>query len=130
MACEGTTGRFFEVTSAGEVVWDYVNPVANAGPMAQYELASLDPKTHPENAVFKTHWYPADFAGFAGRDMTPGTVLETSDTTCPVDNPSYTCKATADCTAAGGTDVSMHFTCATGGSCCQKLVQNTTPPQP
>ncbi len=130
MACEGTTGRFFEVTTAGKMVWEYVNPVANAGPMSQYELASLDPKGHPENAVFKTHWYPADFAGFAGRDMTPGDVIELSDTTCPADNPSYACKPSADCTAAGGEDVSNHFSCASNGICCFKLTQGQQPPAP
>ena len=130
LACEGTTGRFFEVTAAGEPVWEYVNPVANARPMAQYELASLDPKGHPENAVFKIHWYSADFSGFAGRDLTPGDVLETGVTACPVDNPSYTCKAATDCSAAGGQDVSDHFTCASGGACCQKLVQGAPPPKP
>jgi hypothetical protein len=26
LICEGTEGRFFEVTSAGEVVWEYINP--------------------------------------------------------------------------------------------------------
>ncbi len=127
LACEGTTGRFFEITSTGTIVWEYVNPVANVGPMAQYELASLDPKTHPENAVFKTHWYPPTFAGFTGKDLTPKGVIERSDTTCPPANPSYGCKAAADCTAAGGTDVSSHFSCASGGICCLKLTQGAAP---
>jgi Arylsulfotransferase (ASST) len=29
LICEGANGRFFEVTPAGEIVWEYVNPVAN-----------------------------------------------------------------------------------------------------
>jgi hypothetical protein len=129
LACEGTTGRFFEVDAAGEKLWEYVNPVANAGAMAQYERASLDPKGHPENAVFKGHWYPAAFAGFSGRDLTPGEVLETADTTCPTaQNPSYACKPATDCAAAGGEDLSAHFACASGGICCQKLVEGTSPP--
>ena len=128
LACEGTTGRFFEVTPAGEVVWEYVNPVANAGPMAQYELAPLDPKEHPENAVFKTHWYPADFAGFAGHDLTAQEVIESADTSCPAASVNYACKPAADCTAGGGADVSAHLACASGGVCCFKLTQSTTPP--
>jgi hypothetical protein len=128
LACEGTTGRFFEVTSAGELVWEYVNPVDNAGPMEQYEQASLDPKTHPENAVFKIHWYPDSFPGFAGRDLTPGEVIERSDTTCPADNPSYGCKPAGDCASAGGTDVSGHFSCGGGGVCCLKLTEGSPPP--
>jgi hypothetical protein len=128
IACEGTTGRFFEVTPSGEMVWEYVNPVANAGPMSQYEVASLDPKTHPENAVFKLHFYPPTFAGFQGKDLTPGDVIERTSTTCPnADNPSYTCKPAADCASGGGTDVSSHFACASGGVCCLKLVQGAPP---
>lgn len=120
MACEGTSGRFFEVTPDGRRVWEYVNPVANVGPMAQYELSSLDPKGHPENAVFKTHWYPADFAGFAGKDLRPGEVLEREDTACPAENPSYTCRPDAECASAGGQAVTAHFTCGGGGGdvCC------------
>ena len=29
LICEGANGRFFEVTPAGEIVWEYVNPIAN-----------------------------------------------------------------------------------------------------
>jgi hypothetical protein len=132
LVCEGTNARFFEVTAAGEKVWEYVNPVANAGPMAQYEVPSIDPKGHPESAVFKTHWYPATFAGFVGKDLTPGSVLETSSTTCPTaTNPSYTCKPAADCTGGGGTDASSHFSCASGGVCCLKITQGAAPaPKP
>lgn len=76
MACEGTAGRFFQVSPTGEIVWTYVSPADEKGPMAQYTTAALDPKGHPNNAIFKTHWYPPDFPGFAGRDMTPGAPIE------------------------------------------------------
>ena len=29
LICEGSNGRIFEVTSAGEIVWEYVNPFPN-----------------------------------------------------------------------------------------------------
>ena len=32
LICSGTEGRFFEVTSAGEIVWEYVNPFTSTGP--------------------------------------------------------------------------------------------------
>lgn len=128
LACEGVNARFFEVTSDGKMVWEYINPVDNAGPMAQYEYASLDPKTHPESAVFKIHWYPANFSGFTGKDLTPGNVIERDDKTCQIDNPSYTCKQSADCKTAGGEDVSTHFSCSSGGICCFKLIENTAKP--
>jgi hypothetical protein len=130
MACEGVPGRFFEVTPSGERVWEYVNPVDDYGPMEQYEIASLDPMHEPENAVFKTYWYPASFAGFSGKDLTPGDVIESSATSCPVINPSYICKDPSACTGSAGTDVSDHFTCATGSVCCFLLIQDPTPPNP
>ncbi len=123
LACEGTTSRFFEVTPTGQIVWEYFNPVSNAGPMTQYEHASLDPKGHPESAVFKVHWYPAGFSGFAGRDLTPGSVIERSDTACPSANISYACRPSADCASSGGADVSARFTCGAGTVCCFKLTQ-------
>jgi hypothetical protein len=32
LVCEGDFGRFFEVTSEGELVWEYVNPYFGEGP--------------------------------------------------------------------------------------------------
>lgn len=55
----GTSGRLIEVTTEGDVVWEYINP-------------------SPErNWVFRARKYPADHPGFAGKDMTPGEVLGT-----------------------------------------------------
>ncbi len=31
LICEGSNGRFFEVTRAGEIVWEYVNPFVKGG---------------------------------------------------------------------------------------------------
>ena len=48
---EGMTGRFFEVTSHGEVVWEYVNPYF--GPPTR------SPQTQT-NSVFRVYRYSAD----------------------------------------------------------------------
>ena len=32
LICEGSNGRIFEVTPAGEIVWEYVNPFPNLKP--------------------------------------------------------------------------------------------------
>ena len=32
LICEGSNGRIFEVTPAGEIVWEYVNPFPNLTP--------------------------------------------------------------------------------------------------
>ncbi len=69
LICKGRGGDFFEVTSTGEKVWQYINPVNENGPMNQG-----DP---PEgNNVFRIHRYAPDFSGFEGRDLTPGDPIE------------------------------------------------------
>jgi hypothetical protein len=69
LICDGPDGKFFEVTSAGEIVWTYINPIGPAGPMTQGEKPS-------RNIVFKVYRYPPDYPGFAGRDLTPGSTIE------------------------------------------------------
>lgn len=52
LICEGSFGRLFEVTTDGQVVWEYVNPYfgAPAGP----------PNAPPSNAVFRAFRYSAE----------------------------------------------------------------------
>ncbi len=69
LICEGTDGKFFEVTSTGEIVWKYINPVGPDGPMTQGE-------TPNRNIVFKVERYPPGYPGFAGRVLTPGGTIE------------------------------------------------------
>lgn len=69
LICDGQGGSFFEVTSGGEIVWLYINPVDSEGPM--------DQGAPPEgNLVFRIHRYEPGFPGFDGRDMTPGDPIE------------------------------------------------------
>ena len=56
LICSGVDGHFFEVTSASEIVWEYVNPIAGA----------------LGNAVFRAERYPTDYPGFVNVDLTPG----------------------------------------------------------
>jgi len=71
LICNGTWGRFFEVTNEGELVWLYVNPVIASGPM-YYE----DPIPGTQNWVFRVYRYAADYPGFDGKDLTPGDPIE------------------------------------------------------
>ncbi|MET0689712.1 MAG: aryl-sulfate sulfotransferase, partial [Candidatus Binatia bacterium] len=48
LVCEGDFGRFFEVTSAGELVWEYVNPYFGEGPNGW------------NNRVFRAYRYSTD----------------------------------------------------------------------
>ena len=75
---EGVKGNLFEVTSAGEIVWRYVNPVTTT-PLAQGATIPTDPGRSDQlmNAVFRVSRYGADYAGLVGRDLTPIGTIET-----------------------------------------------------
>ncbi|MBI1313757.1 hypothetical protein GC176_20895 [bacterium] len=81
---EGTTGRAFEVTPAGDIVWEYVNPVT-AGDNVLHQgdtpgllpgLAMLGVQT---NLVFRVKRYAPDYPAFDGRSLTAGSVIERTD---------------------------------------------------
>jgi hypothetical protein len=70
--CADTEGHFFEVTSQGELVWEYINPITRAG--AVKTLSDVLPMT---NSVFRAFRYGPDHPAFAGHDLTPqGTITE------------------------------------------------------
>ena len=52
LICEGSFGRFFEVTVEGEVVWEYVNP--------HFYAASDEPDALISNRVFRCYRYSAE----------------------------------------------------------------------
>ncbi|MCX5684296.1 MAG: aryl-sulfate sulfotransferase, partial [Planctomycetota bacterium] len=76
LICAGVIGNLFEVTAAGETVWQYVNPMVRGGILAQGELPGKDMRGHLWNAVFKVHRYAPDYPGLVGRDLTPKGVIE------------------------------------------------------
>ncbi len=69
LICEGIEGHLFEVNAAGEIVWDYVNPVGFGGPVAQGNPPF-------SNSVFRTYRYAADYPGIEGRDLVAGELIE------------------------------------------------------
>lgn len=71
LVCQGTTGRFFEVTADTQLVWEYVSPVDTGGPMVQYDSFRTG-----SNQVFKTRRYAADYPGLAGHSLVPGDPIE------------------------------------------------------
>jgi hypothetical protein len=75
---DGTHGIFIEVTSDGEVVWKYVNPVVKEGPLTKNAGIPTDPVREGElmNAVFRIYRYAPDYPGLAGRDLTPQGTIE------------------------------------------------------
>ncbi len=72
--CEGRDGTFWEVDLAGNVVWHYINPVVQSGPVVQG--TDIFSPLGGSNAVFRVMKYGVDFPGFEGRDMTPGDPVE------------------------------------------------------
>ena len=71
LVCAGVIGHLFEVTPAGETVWQYVNPMVRGGILAQGEIPGKDMRGHLWNAVFKVHRYAPDYPGLQGKDLTP-----------------------------------------------------------
>jgi Ca2+-binding RTX toxin-like protein len=83
---EGGTGRAFEVTPAGDIVWEYVNPVdagdnvVHQGDEPGFLPGFLGERLGVRSSIFfRFKRYAPDFAGFDGRDLTPGGVLERTD---------------------------------------------------
>ncbi|MBN2090578.1 aryl-sulfate sulfotransferase [candidate division KSB1 bacterium] len=74
--CDGVHGVFTEVTSNGEIVWKYINPVVKTGILKQGELPTLDDRGHRYNAVFRVERYALNYSAFTGRDLTPGDRIE------------------------------------------------------
>ena len=58
LICEGAPGRIFEVTRAGEIVWEYVSPFYGEGGQTQ-------------NSVFRSHRYGPDHPALVGKDLDP-----------------------------------------------------------
>ena len=61
LICEGMRGRIFEVTTGGEIVWQYTNP-----------FYGDDARFGRSNTVFRAYRYGPDFPGFKGKDLDPG----------------------------------------------------------
>jgi hypothetical protein len=76
--CAGATGEFREVTPAGDIVWRYICPVDQSGPMKQGATPPSDPARPGEtmNSVFRVYKYATTYPAFTGRTLTPGDFIE------------------------------------------------------
>jgi len=73
LICSTTEGHIFEVTSEGELVWEYINPVTGEGQI----LEAMPDRLPMTNAVWRAYRYGPDHPALAGRDLTPkGTIAE------------------------------------------------------
>ncbi len=80
LIAEGMTGRIFEVDAmTGNIVWEYINPVVQMGPLVQGEpIPVFGPpgSLRQQNAVFRSPKYSEDYPGLAGRDLSPKGFIE------------------------------------------------------
>jgi len=79
LICSDTEGHFFEVTAAGRLVWEYINPATSKGVVTVFQ--DNLPMT---SSVFRATRFGPDHPALAGRDLTPGDTLTGS---LPPDRP-------------------------------------------
>jgi hypothetical protein len=79
----GMYGHMFEVTPAGDLVWEYVSPLMSGNYIS--ETLGLDSNGKPIkggpgltwNSVFRSHRYAPDFPGLAGKSLiSEGTITQ------------------------------------------------------
>jgi arylsulfotransferase ASST len=69
LICESTKGNFFEIDTAKNIVWRYVNPVNDLGRITQGT-------TPTANMSYRSVFYPVSYSGFSGHNLTPGDPIE------------------------------------------------------
>jgi hypothetical protein len=89
--CSGTVGQFLEVTSNGEIVWEYICPVDQTGPLNQGDPLKVDQARPDErmNSVFRIYKYAPDYPAFDDKTIIPDDFIElypTSDKTISIDD--------------------------------------------
>ena len=63
--------------SDGTIVWDYINPVTDKGPVMQGEPVIVGPNKEKHiNPVFHITRYTGEFPGLVDKDLTPGDPVE------------------------------------------------------
>ncbi|WP_422104983.1 aryl-sulfate sulfotransferase [Winogradskyella sp.] len=72
LICEGTKGRFFEINSTNDIVWEYKIPVSHTTglPFPDNSAETVSSTT------FRALKYSIDYEAFQGRDLTPSSPLE------------------------------------------------------
>jgi hypothetical protein len=72
----GNNGHFFEVTTEGEVVWEYINPIITAG--ASETLDDSQNMTFglfSQNQVFRVYRVPLKHPGLKGKSLYPRSTI-------------------------------------------------------
>ncbi len=78
LVCPGAHGHIFEVTTDGDIVWEYINPVGDriSNDDGVYKIMT-DRVGGGFNSIFKCQRFSPNYPGLEGRDLTPrGTITE------------------------------------------------------
>lgn len=70
---EGRPGRLIEVSAAGEVVWEFINPMTSDGFVGADDV--VDRGRGISNLVFRARKISPDHPGLAGKDLRAGAIL-------------------------------------------------------
>ncbi len=73
LICDGNSGRFVEINSSNEVVWNYIIPMNNS----TGEITSQG-NIPNGNSTFRGIKYSKSYEGIVGKDLTPGDPIETN----------------------------------------------------
>lgn len=73
LICEGTKGKFFEIDSSNNIVWEYINPVSDTGAVVQGTIIQ-------NNHVFRATRYAPNYIGLNGKTLTPQGYIESGST--------------------------------------------------
>ena len=75
----GSPGQVFEIDPDKNVVWEYIIPLFGDSPANQGQNVS-------NNGNFRAYKFGADYPGFEGKDLTPGTTIESGQNPlgCPL----------------------------------------------
>ncbi|NNC96251.1 MAG: T9SS type A sorting domain-containing protein [Chitinophagales bacterium] len=71
LICVGRSGYNFELNSNDEIIWEFENPFIGGVPASQGDTIPLS-----ANLMFQMKKYPADYSGFAGRDLSQKGFIE------------------------------------------------------
>lgn len=76
LICRGPEGLVMEIDQQEQEVWRYVNPVATVGILEQGQIDN--------NKLFRAHRYAPNYAGLAGRNLSPGDPIELNPLPLPI----------------------------------------------
>ncbi|MBE50857.1 MAG: hypothetical protein CMP51_04115 [Flavobacteriales bacterium] len=75
LICSGAKGRFFEIDTNEQIVWEYINPVLPNTILSQGDLIPSN-QNGLLNSTFRCNKYQLDHPAFTDRTMIPGEPLE------------------------------------------------------